>query len=137
MLVIICDGSSKGNPGPSSIGVVVWKREALTASARRVKPTHTIRKSIGEGTNNVAEWMAVIEGVKYASELKYEGEVFLYTDSLLVASQAVGNWKIKNIKLKELCLQYLSIVADLKGKVVISWIPRQLTVLADKEANGV
>lgn len=132
MLVILCDGSSKGNPGPSRIGVVIWKRLPGTSSARKVKPDISISKDIGIATNNDAEWQAVLEALKYANSIKYKGSIFIYTDSLLVANQARGLWKIKNDKMREYQEKANELCINLDdNNIQISWLPRQLTQLAD------
>ncbi len=133
MLILMCDGSSKGNPGEAAIGVIVWKREAGTSSARSFSPIHRISKSIGIGTNNDAEWQAVIEALRYAKSINYVGEVFIYTDSLLVASQANGEYKIKQENTRRYHSEYCNLCNGLRVK--ITWIPRQLTYLADRAAG--
>ena len=131
MLILMCDGSSRGNPGQASIGVVVWQREAGTSSARRFRPSHKISKAIGIATNNDAEWQAVLEGLRYAKSINYRGEIFIYTDSLLVASQANGEWRIKQLNMQQYNNEYQTLTKRLSVK--ISWIPRQLTYLADRQ----
>lgn len=133
MLVILCDGSSLGNLGPSRIGVAIWKRISGTHSARRVNPSHTISKDIGVATNNDAEWQAVLEGVKYAMCVAKQGEdVFLYSDSLLVVSQANDEWKVKKPTMKQYKDQYDRLCMNMKFRGKLMWLPRQLTYLADK-----
>lgn len=131
MLILMCDGGSKGNPGPATVGVVIWRRESGTSSARKFTPTHKISKDIGIATNNDAEWLAVLEGLEYAKSIKYLGEIFIYTDSLLVASQANGEYKVKQENTKAYYLEYRELCRE--RQVKITWIPRQLTYLADKQ----
>lgn len=131
MLILMCDGASKGNPGKASIGVVAWKREPGTASARRWRPTHKISKDIGEGTNNDAEWMAVLEGLRYARSINNTDEVYIYTDSMLVVCQAKGQWKIRQDNMRDYNAEYHKLRQGMK--VEITWLPRQLTYLADRE----
>jgi ribonuclease HI len=137
MLILMCDGSSLGNPGKASIGVVVWQREPGTAAVRRFRPTHKISKDIGHGTNNEAEWTAVIEGLRYAKSIGYKGSIYVYTDSMLVVEQASGRWRIKDSRMLKYYMEYTAICRALKlndySIVHITWIPRQLTYLADKE----
>ena len=140
MLILMCDGSSKGNPGKASIGVVVWQRESGTASARRFRPAHKISRDIGEGTNNDAEWTAVLEGLQYAKRIGYTGSIYVYTDSMLVVEQALGHWKIKDARMLKYSSEYHGLCRSFmqcgQCMVNINWIPRQLTYLADREAGA-
>ena len=130
MLIFLCDGSSKGNPGPSSIGIIGWKR--TPQNPRKIKPDITHREEIRISTNNEAEWAAIIRALEIAEERK-EREVYIYSDSQLIVNQALGNYKCKDNNLR----QYLEIYKDFekKIKIHIGWLPRQLTYLADKEAQ--
>lgn len=140
MKAIICDGSSRGNPGPASIGVVIWDRKFGTASARRVTPTHTISRSIGHATNNEAEWEAVLAAMQHVVDTaKGFNQVFIYSDSLLVVSQANGDWKVKDprmINFKERLDTFADEAELRQQQVKLTWLPRQLTVLADKQAQN-
>ena len=91
-LVIFTDGASLGNPGPMGIGVVIFH------SNRKIKE---ISEYIGEGTNNVAEYTAVIRALEFAKEKK-EKEVHIKSDSQLVVRQLNGEYKVKDEKLKPL-----------------------------------
>jgi ribonuclease HI len=86
-LIIYVDGASRGNPGPSSVGAVAYLPggDELTS----------VSKSIGRATNNVAEYMAVLEGLKLAGRLSAR-EVEIRLDSELVACQLNGEYRIKN-----------------------------------------
>lgn len=140
MLIYLCDGASKGNPGPSSIGVVIWKRVAGTSSARRFSPVKRISKDIGIATNNDAEWQAVLEALEHAKREATKGEfIYIYSDSLLVVEQAKGTWKIKQASMKAYYNKMSELSLDLSEKgidnIEIAWLPRQLTYLADKQAE--
>lgn len=82
-ITIYADGACSGNPGPAGIGVV------LISGGHRKE----ISRHIGQGTNNIAEFTAAIEGLK---ALKDRGkcEVTLYTDSQLVVGMLNG-WKAR------------------------------------------
>ena len=136
MKIIMCDGSSKGNPGQSKIGLVIWERFANTSSARKVTPTKTISKSIGIATNNDAEWQAVIEAIKYANDKNMSDDVFIYSDSLLVVNQVNREWRIKDAKMCQYYEAFCRLLEECelrKQKVTVTWLPRQLTVLADRQ----
>jgi ribonuclease HI len=86
-LVVYVDGASRGNPGPSSVGAIAYLPggEELTS----------VSKPIGRATNNVAEYRAVLEGMRLARKLGAE-IVEIRLDSELVARQLNGEYKIKN-----------------------------------------
>jgi len=86
-LIVYVDGASRGNPGPSSVGAVAYLPggDELTS----------VSKSIGRTTNNVAEYTAVLEGLKLAGRL-HAREVEVRLDSELVARQLNGVYRIKN-----------------------------------------
>lgn len=87
------DGGSRGNPGPSAIGVVV--EDAAGAELR------TIGRFIGICTNNVAEYQALLTGLQVAAELGAE-EVEVASDSELLVRQMRGQYKVKNEGLRPL-----------------------------------
>lgn len=87
------DGGARGNPGPAAIGVLICdgQDEILFEHA----------EVIGEATNNVAEYRALIEGLKRAKEAG-ASEVDCFLDSLLVVKQLSGEYKLKNYNLQKL-----------------------------------
>ncbi|MDD4858444.1 MAG: ribonuclease HI family protein [Candidatus Krumholzibacteria bacterium] len=91
--ILHVDGASRGNPGPSSIGVIIY-----LASGEELYSTG---KRIGRATNNVAEYRAVIEGLKIARELGVRA-VTVRLDSELVVKQLTGIYRIKNVELESL-----------------------------------
>ena len=68
MIILMCDGSSKRNPGESRIGVVMWKRTA--DSTEKTTPDKTVSEPIGIATNNDAEWQAILKAMELAQEIK-------------------------------------------------------------------
>ena len=93
---IYSDGGARGNPGPVAIGVLVCGEDG-----RRLGDHGEV---IGETTNNVAEYTAVIRGLTLAAELGVaEADYFL--DSELVARQLSGVYKLKAEHLKPLFAQ--------------------------------
>ena len=97
------DGGSRGNPGPAGIGVVV--RDAGGEVLREVGET------IGEATNNVAEYKALLRGIELAGELGAT-ELELIGDSLLVVRQVDGSYKVKNAGIKPLHAEVKRALAD-------------------------
>lgn len=121
---VYVDGASRGNPGESGIGVLVIREDG----ARR-----EIRKYLGRGTNNEAEYGALIEALVHLSGEKSR-DVRIHTDSQLVANQMNGNWKVKDPKLKTLHAKAKKLAAAIPG-LKIRYIPRERNAEADRLAN--
>ena len=121
---VYIDGASRGNPGESGIGVLV-----IHPDGNRKE----IRKHIGRGTNNEAEYKALIAALGY---LVTEGtsEVRIHTDSQLVASQMNGLWKVKDPKLRILHSEAKKLASSLPT-LEIEYIPREKNAEADGLAN--
>ena len=77
LLDLYADGASRSNPGPAGIGVVIYKKG---------EEIHTISEYIGKATNNEAEYLALIKGLKYLI-MEKELSVNCYLDSKLVIEQ--------------------------------------------------
>ena len=87
------DGGARGNPGPAAIGVVV--RDGAGEVLEEVG------EAIGEATNNVAEYKALLRGIELAAAHGAD-EVALIGDSELVVRQVEGKYKVKNAGIKPL-----------------------------------
>jgi len=131
MIVVLCDGSSKGNPGPASIGVIIWDR---CDNPRITKPTYHWHKDLGVKTNMEAEWSAVLSALRFLEDKGLFKEIHLFSDSQTVVKQITGEWQVKHDNIKPLYQAYLALKGFQKN-LTISWIPRQLVYLADKEAQ--
>jgi len=124
-MVLNIDGASRGNPGPSAIGVVI-RDENRRVIAR-------ISRRIGEATNNQAEYTALIEGLKKALELGAR-EVEIFSDSELLVNQLLGKYKIKNTGIRLLYSEVVKLVGFLES-FKISLVPREQNQEADSLAN--
>ena len=122
-LTMFCDGASRGNPGSAAIGVSIIKES---------KEIATISKSIGEKTNNQAEYMALIEGLKKINEL--QEEVMICLDSQLIVKQILGEYKVKSPLVKPLYKQAKELLETIHLKDIL-WIPREQNKRADELAN--
>jgi ribonuclease HI len=92
-LVVHVDGGARGNPGPAAAGAVVSTPDGeVIAEASEL---------IGVATNNVAEYRALLLGLRKARELG-AGEVEVVNDSELVAKQVNGIYKVKHPDMKPL-----------------------------------
>ena len=103
-LVVNVDGGARGNPGPAAIAAVVSDTagEVLLESA----------ETIGEATNNVAEYRALLHGIERAKELG-ASELELIGDSELVVRQVRGEYKVKQEHLRPLHTRVLRELMDL------------------------
>jgi ribonuclease HI len=92
-VVVHVDGGARGNPGPAAVAAV--------ASTPDGDPLGERKLYIGEATNNVAEYRALLLGLELARELGAE-EVEVVNDSELIARQIGGEYKVKHAGLKPL-----------------------------------
>jgi ribonuclease HI len=86
------DGGARGNPGPAAIGVVLRDGGEIVEE---------VGETIGEATNNVAEYRALLRGIELATE-HGASDLELIGDSELVVRQVEGRYKVKNAGMKEL-----------------------------------
>lgn len=124
-LNIYIDGAAKGNPGPAGIGVVI-----ADSSANVVK---NISRYIGDTTNNVAEYTALIFGLEEARNLGAK-DLIINTDSELLTKQLGGEYKIKNSTLKDLYAKAMQILKSF-SEVRVNQIAREENKGADKLAG--
>ncbi len=92
-LTVHVDGGSRGNPGPAAAGAVASNADGEVVGERG--------EMIGEATNNVAEYRAVLLGAALALELGAT-EIELVNDSELIAYQLSGKYKVKHLDMKPL-----------------------------------
>ena len=124
-LIVACDGASRGHPGPAGIGVEITNEDGEVLAE--------IARGIGETTNNVAEYTAVIEGLARAADLG-AGSVTLRSDSQLLISQLTGRYRVKAPHLQPLHRRARSIAAGF-DRVSFEHVPREENVEADRLAN--
>lgn len=124
-LIINTDGASRNNPGPAAIGVIIKDTQGNRIS--------TVSKSIGQTTNNQAEYQAIIAALEAAIKLG-ANEVEIRSDSELVVRQLNGQYRLKNTSLKPLYQKVKQLTSQLKSFTITS-IPREENKEADKLAN--
>lgn len=125
MYEIYFDGACKGNPGPAAIGVVIFQAE---------KVIQEISEHIGEATNNIAEYSALIRALEEARALKAR-RIHFFTDSELVFKQVTGSYQVKNPTLQDLFAQVADLSKSFEG-IEIKHIPRAQNAHADKLASS-
>jgi len=121
---IYSDGASRGNPGPSGIGAVILKDGEVV---------HEIAKYIGEVTNNVAEYEALLEALDYCVKHKLS-PVEILADSQLLIRQLCGQYKVKHENIKPLYQRARDYLVHLKV-TGYQHVPREQNKHADKLAN--
>lgn len=130
-LNIFTDGGSRGNPGPSAIGIYVTDGNG--------KKIAGFGKIIGTATNNVAEYMAVIEALDWMIENKKEfpkdTKAYFFLDSKLVCSQIIGIFKVKNPDLRNLLFSVRDREGQIDLPIYYKHIPREKNMLADRYVN--
>ena len=124
-LAIYIDGASRGNPGPAGIGIV------LKDGGGRV--VAEISEFIGRGTNNVAEYRALIRGLEEAATLGAR-QVIVRSDSELLVRQLTGEYKVKSPDLSPLHLEAHRLLKTFP-KSAVERIPRGENAAADALAN--
>ena len=124
-LYLYTDGGSRGNPGPSGIGVVI-----LDSNKKKIKE---VFKYIGEATNNVAEYTALVSGLEEARALKAT-DVVIYMDSELLAKQLNGEYKVKDANMKALFGESLELLKNFDS-FEVKHIERAKNKEADKLVN--
>jgi ribonuclease HI len=125
-VVVHVDGGARGNPGPAAIGVVV--------SAVDGALLEQLGEAIGETTNNVAEYRALLRGLERARALGAD-EVEVVGDSELVAKQVNGQYKVKHAGLKPLHGEALRALAGF-ARWRVRTVPRAENAAADALVNA-
>jgi ribonuclease HI len=124
-VVLYVDGGARGNPGPAGVGVVLTDADG-----------HELDRAnayIGETTNNVAEYRALILGLDRARALGAR-ELEIVNDSELVARQLIGAYKVKKEELRLLHAQALQALGGFDRWSIRS-VPRAKNEVADALVN--
>lgn len=138
-IVVHTDGGARGNPGPAAIGVVIEiykSTNELNKKGLRIE----FGKRIGETTNNVAEYTAVIEALSYlktqSTEVNDQKRIDFYLDSKLVVNQLNGLFKVKDGLLRELLMKVRILEREVGGTITYKLIPREQNGRADTLVNS-
>ncbi|OGK19982.1 hypothetical protein A3C23_04430 [Candidatus Roizmanbacteria bacterium RIFCSPHIGHO2_02_FULL_37_13b] len=132
MLKIFTDGGSKGNPGPSAIGVSFIKDE---------KEVFKYREDIGLATNNVAEYAALIKAMELIKSnssgfMDNVSTIVFNSDSKLMVNQVNGLYKVKNSRIREFIMKIRILESEIKLPIKYQQIPREKNLRADNLVNN-
>lgn len=123
--IIYSDGGARGNPGPAAIGVVIKDENN--------KIIKEISKTIGETTNNQAEYQAILAGLEEVKKIGAE-TVDCFLDSELVVKQLRHEYKVKNKDLAPLFVKAHNLSLQFK-KISFTHVRREQNKEADKLVN--
>jgi ribonuclease HI len=124
-VIVACDGASRGNPGPAGAGAQLSDDDGTVLAE--------IAEGLGETTNNVAEYTAVILGLERAGELGAT-EVVVRSDSLLLVNQLTGRYRVKTSHLQPLHRRVLELASGFDS-VRFEHVRREFNTEADRLAN--
>ena len=122
LYTLYADGGARGNPGPAGAGAVVFD-----SIGKRVAE---VSDYLGVATNNIAEYEAVIRGLKKLLTEFPEGhfkthEVLVRMDSKLVIEQMKGNYKVKHPNLVPRYLEVKNVIARSFAHIAFEHVPRE------------
>jgi ribonuclease HI len=124
-VIINCDGAARGNPGPAGAGAIVVDESGAVLAE--------VAEGLGETTNNVAEYTAVIRGLEEAKRLGAR-EVLLRSDSQLLINQLTGRYRVKAPHLQPLHKRVRDLMRAFT-RVDLEHVPRERNAAADSLAN--
>jgi ribonuclease HI len=119
------DGGARGNPGPAAFAYVLETEDGTVLDARG--------EAIGVATNNVAEYSALVAGLRRAAEAGVR-ELDVRSDSELMVKQMRGEYRVKNRDLQTLFLDASRAARDV-GSVSYTHVRREHNELADRLVN--
>lgn len=122
---VYSDGAARGNPGPSGAGAVL-----VDASGQEVD---RLGKYLGIQTNNYAEYMGLLLGLKRARDLGIR-EVEVFADSELMIRQLGGRYQVRSPTLRPLYQEALRVLNDF-SRVKLVHVPRKMNAAADEMSN--
>jgi ribonuclease HI len=122
---LFTDGGARGNPGPAAYAYVLEAGDGTVLAAHG--------ETIGVATNNVAEYSALVEGLRKAVEL-HLNELEVVSDSELLVNQMRGSWRVKNEALRELWREAMRLAMTF-DKITYNAVRREHNELADRLVN--
>lgn len=127
-LIVYGDGGSRGNPGDAAYGFAVFDEQE--------KLLYSEGKRLGITTNNVAEYSAVVNALQWIlANHPAASHITFRLDSLLVASQMSGMYKVKHPAMKDLFIKAKLLEKQLSAQIIYIQIPREKNKVADRLVN--
>jgi len=123
LLSVHIDGSSKGNPGPSGIGIIIFRNNFLLLN---------YGEFIGFHTNLLSEYLALKRALQFA--LRIDTKIKIHTDSMTIVQQRKSKVRIRKKELKILFRE----INNLEKKfteISYKYIPREKNTIADLVAK--
>ncbi|KKQ43240.1 MAG: ATP-utilizing enzyme of the PP-loop superfamily (Modular protein) [Candidatus Woesebacteria bacterium GW2011_GWA1_37_8] len=128
MIKIFTDGGSRGNPGPAASAFVVFENNKILTKEG---------KFLGNATNNIAEYSALLLAVEWLNKNKLTENIKFFLDSELIVKQLNKTYKIKNKNLKIIFLRINKLLDEgFEGSSFIH-VPRGQNKLADELVNKI
>jgi ribonuclease HI len=124
LFTIHTDGAARGNPGPAAFAYTIERPGGSTIE---------VKGCLGETTNNIAEYTAVVRALEHAHELGAR-RVVLLSDSELMVNQMTGRYKVKNEGLRPLYEQARELCAHFEA-VTFRHVRREENSRADRLCN--
>ncbi|RIK11168.1 MAG: ribonuclease H [Acidobacteria bacterium] len=109
-VVMFCDGGARGNPGPAGIGAALF----VESDAGELEEFASVSEYIGTGTNNEAEYAALIAGLEVALEYG-ASDIEVRADSELIVRQLSGQYRVKSANLKPLHAKAMSLLGSFES----------------------
>lgn len=129
-ILIYTDGGARGNPGPAGAGAIIF--------GERGEVLKEISDYLGETTNNVAEYEALVRVLAAAKELfghaLHDMHVDIRMDSELIVRQMEGKYKVKALGLKPRFLQVKELLTHIPHHT-FTHVPREDNTHADALVN--
>jgi ribonuclease HI len=122
---LFTDGGARGNPGPAASAYVLEAEDGTVLDARG--------EAIGVATNNVAEYRALLAGLRKAVKAGID-DLEVVSDSELLVKQMRGEYRVKNAALRDLSLQAARLGREI-GRVRYRAVRREQNELADRLVN--
>lgn len=126
-LLLYTDGASRGNPGQAAIGAVLYRK-----TGTRLDEVASVSEPIGHATNNVAEYKAMIAGLKMAASHAPD-HLVVRADSELLIKQLKGVYRVRNPNLRPLFLEAQRLLRAFPSR--LEHVRREQNTRADELAN--
>ena len=124
-VIAYTDGASRGNPGPAAAGFILTKPDGAELKSKAF--------FIGETTNNVAEYTAIVKALEAAVETSAES-IIVFSDSQLLVRQINGQYKVKSEQIRPLFQQAVELLGRF-GSWKVQFVNREKNKEADKLVN--